>query len=442
MAAAGWEQVLSFRVEVPGLERARELFEALPRKVRTTWTAIHEGSDALKKASEGGRALGKSLREGGEEAAKGARRASRGQRQVREGVEVSEEAVNSLITRLERQTAVTSEAYGEAGRQMRWIGRDVMRIGSMIGRVGTWIERHWRGITEASVVLGATIEDIRWGFEDMGAEIGDVIAEYLEPVVDIVWRIADVFEDLPEPLKAVIGGFVLFGVVAIKLSTLLIAAAGTIVLTRFGLMGIAKEAGVATEKLGMFGTICKVVRGILTGTLAEERRIVRTEAQLNKLRADAFTLTRDYARVYPSLGKAMVKSRRVTTLYNKVSKSRARLVRQELLPRLAVMAAAERRLTRERAAARTKLRALRSPTMRLKWAMGGLAKAAKLTLLGMAGLFGGGLLLFGLFETFMPVVEAFGRVWEWMEPYIDAIAEAFHSFIDILEGLPGPLKLS
>lgn len=148
---------------------------------------------------------------------------------------------------------VTEKGAMQQIKMYRWIGRDLIRLGRMTGKVGQRIQGVFSSMIQNSVALGSVVDDLRYAYEELTSELGEALAPVLEPLVDLVWAFTDWFLEQPNFIKQVVGALILFGMILMKVVPFLMIFRGYLLLNRFSLMQAAaasKQASVATTRFG------------------------------------------------------------------------------------------------------------------------------------------------------------------------------------------------
>jgi len=158
--------------------------------------------------------------------------------------------------------------------QLRWIGRDLMRIGFMITIYGRMFSTTFQKAATASADLEGALMDIGDVLEDMADIIGTTIAPIFEALRGPLEAIQD-FLEMNEIIAAVIGVVILIGSAFVLLASQMFSVIGTITVLRYGLVQIAGSAlGAKTEVRGLTDML-KLLFEVLMGATRVQRTMVQ-----------------------------------------------------------------------------------------------------------------------------------------------------------------------
>jgi len=196
---------------------------------------------------------------------------------------------NKMVRVADKYASVSSAAGGEAGRQMRWIARDVIRLSSMIDKWLSGISQVWSNMVNYSEELTTITEDTDREWQDAYAAMGDATSGLESALQGVSASVARFIATTPG-VAAVAGVFVKVGTFVKDIVPPVLSLTGFILLLRHSLMGIAEEAGITSKRFGVLGTAFEVVKGTIMGTLPAQRDAAVAERQLNNIRRDAGAL--------------------------------------------------------------------------------------------------------------------------------------------------------
>ena len=343
---------------------------------------------------------------------------------------------------------VTSEARTETGRQMRWIGRDMIRLGSIADRVGGFFRGVIGSMARSSMMLGGVFEDVAMLMEDIWSSLGDTLGRILEPMVSLLEKVAEVVESLPEPMKAVIGVGMLAVIVFTKIFTAISSLVGILLLLRYGLVGVAKEAGVTMGAFSLLTGPFKLLIRMLTGTYDESLKYMRIASAIEKANEEATRIALKYADGHRELRDAIAKGADASKLYSIMQRRVTEASQREMavMRRLSdivktgtkLQELSRKRIEESSSITKAFAKILRAPISILK----GLFKAAKGAAEGLGTLALGfvGVGLIG--ATMEPMMRG-------LEPVFEALRDALEPIGDVLEGLvtrflelPAPIKIA
>lgn len=325
----------------------------------------------------------------------------------------------------------TSEASGEMGRQMRWIGRDIMKIGRALGSVAGMFGKYFQQMVRQSGSLAEISEDIGFAQERMAETLGDAVAPVLKWVSSIMERFADLLERLPRPFQTALGFFIVLGYVGLKVLSSLMALVGFMLLLTYSLKGIAKEAGIVTGRFWLLTTPFKLLYYLMTGNLAKQRELM--EAQ----RIHDYVLEKLKIRLleqsvgYEQLSVAIAKATKASELRNIVLKHSLGLTTQEratLLNEIKMLSTLEAGIEATRKASAGQAEALGEGAQESKRLHKTVKKAGKG--IGQAGI--GFMLMGGAFMLMIPLLEAMEPLWEALSAVMEPVGEVLSSVTEFL----------
>jgi len=158
--------------------------------------------------------------------------------------------------------------------QLRWIGRDLMRIGFMITIYGRMFSETFQKAAKASVDLEGALMDVGDVLEDIADVIGTTIAPIIESLRGPLEMVQD-FLETHEAIATVVGIVILLGTVFVTLASQLFSIIGTLTVLRFGLLQISGSAlGAKTEVKGL-GDMFKLLFEVLLGAAKVQQTIVQ-----------------------------------------------------------------------------------------------------------------------------------------------------------------------
>jgi hypothetical protein len=187
-----------------------------------------------------------------------------GMEKIPGGTDALRRAIGKFEDDRKRGIEATNELSRREAMYMRWIGRDIMRIGYMIGSIGDQFLKVFSNAAKSSFYLEGALEDIAFAFEDIFSVVGDIMAPVFEVIADIANAIADFVYEFP-PVA-------IFGVIAIgiglflKLISILATAAGSLMLFQFGLVDVMKRMDmVKGANAGVMDSIVALAKGLAEG---------------------------------------------------------------------------------------------------------------------------------------------------------------------------------
>ena len=145
--------------------------------------------------------------------------------------------------------------YGIESVRLRYIARDLMRVGYTYMWMGGAAAGVFATMIKGSGELADALEEVWELIEDIAAPIGDVLAPVFETIADVLENVAMLFEDLPAPLKMIIGAIILGTIAWSTLAFTIMRVVGTFMLLRFGLVDIYArmvKAGTAIQGMEKF----------------------------------------------------------------------------------------------------------------------------------------------------------------------------------------------
>jgi hypothetical protein len=147
---------------------------------------------------------------------------------------------------------------------LRWIGRDIMRLGFMVSAVATMITRYFAQATKASMWLEGAIEDISYAFEDIMATVGDIFAPFFEVIAEVVNVIADIAWEFP--MVGWIGAIAIIAGGIVGLVGAIMTTVGGMMLLRFGAIELGKQFGwVSQETTSLSMAIWQLLKSVMSG---------------------------------------------------------------------------------------------------------------------------------------------------------------------------------
>jgi len=171
--------------------------------------------------------------------------------------------VNLNTNPLTNAAKAGEKAARNLGFEARILGRDIMRLSGIVTTFADIFLKGWNMMTSSSLNLGAAMEDITWALEDIAASIGDALSPVLEVVGDILSQVADAFEGLPDPLKMVIGLFILGAFVVLTLISLFAKLFGALTMLRGTMKSTSKDA---SNLFNTFRNTFSFLKGHITAT--------------------------------------------------------------------------------------------------------------------------------------------------------------------------------
>ena len=118
--------------------------------------------------------------------------------------------------------------------QMRWVARDVMKVGFTAGIIGAIFIRQFQAIARVSFDLMAIFEDIQWILEDIAWIIGEQLAPIMEMLVGPVEMVRD-FLEAHKGVAKFIGILIILGAIFFTLAGLVMMTAGMYAILLFGM---------------------------------------------------------------------------------------------------------------------------------------------------------------------------------------------------------------
>lgn len=164
-------------------------------------------------------------------------------------------------------TKTTGKAQKETETQLRWIGRDMMRISMFISSMQKVFSEAWNRMVSQSLTLGAAIEDIRWIFDEIAAVIGDALSPIFDTLAVALEPVLRFFEE-HEEVARMVGLFVLLGTVSFLLVGTLFMLTGMVMILTYGIKILAVEMWGLSKEITLMQTILfilnKYVKGIIS----------------------------------------------------------------------------------------------------------------------------------------------------------------------------------
>lgn len=139
----------------------------------------------------------------------------------------------------EKMIFIDKEAKGILMR-LRWIARDLMRIGFVAGLTAGIFGLALRKTMRDSMALAGVWDDVQLLFEEMASLIGDTLAPIFELLIPPLEAIRDLLE-YNDTLRMVVAGGILLGFVFLSLISTFLTFTGLLALTRYGLLSVQKE---------------------------------------------------------------------------------------------------------------------------------------------------------------------------------------------------------
>lgn len=155
-----------------------------------------------------------------------------------------------------------SEMKKEAERlstQMRWVARDVMRVGFTAGLMGASFLKIIKDIGNASMDLMIIFNDISWLMEEIGVIIGKQMAPILEALIVPFEFIRD-FLEANKAVALLAGILLILGAVFFSLASMIMFSIGMYGVLVFGMAMFTeevKESGAAMDKTGSIFQVMK-----------------------------------------------------------------------------------------------------------------------------------------------------------------------------------------
>lgn len=205
--------------------------------------------------------------------------------------------VNLNTNPLTNAAKAGEKAARNLGFEARILGRDIMRLSSIVTTFADIFMKGWTMMTTGSLNLGAAMEDINWALEDIGGTIGDALAPVLEVVGDILSQVADAFEGLPEPIKMIIGLFILGAVVVLTLVSLFAKLFGALTMLRGTMKSTSKDAS------NLFNTFTKFFSFLKGGITATEKlamingALIDSQIKLKTTQLDLKAVRKDISKI-------------------------------------------------------------------------------------------------------------------------------------------------
>jgi hypothetical protein len=349
--------------------------------------------------------------------------------------------VNLNTNPLTNAAKAGEKAARNLGFEARILGRDIMRLSSIVTTFADIFMKGWTMMTSSSLNLGAAMEDITWALEDIAGTIGDALSPVLEVVGDILSQVADAFEGLPEPVKLIIGLFILGAVVVLTLVSLFAKLFGALTMLRGTMKSTSKDA---SNLFNTFNKYFGFLKGGITSTekLAQingalidtEKKMIISQFNLKKVRGDINKIVKQ--NLLTGVDENSMNAEKITQLADLRAKESA--YSDEIIKAKADTAAlnkeseglskGEKKQKKEGKGIGDVFKSIGSSIKNLVMVLGPMA----ILFLAMGPLFE---LLAPIFEA---VGEAFENVFESLEPVIDMIVD----FIEHNEALVVAILLS
>ena len=181
------------------------------------------------------------------------------QRKVQKAAEDAGKTVTKEMKKAEKTTE-------DLMTQMRWVARDVMKIGFTAGVIGAVFGRTFQDMASVSFDLLAIFEDLRYVLED----IWDVIGRQIAPILATLIPPMEMVRDFLESHKAIaklVGIVIILGMVFFALASVILMTAGMYAIILFGM----RQFSETTDKVradtkhtaGMFKTMNNFVGGMV-----------------------------------------------------------------------------------------------------------------------------------------------------------------------------------
>lgn len=181
---------------------------------------------------------------------------------------------------LVQATKVGDQETKRLANSMRMLGRDILRLGGLVNKYGTWFSKAFNLMKESSLDLGGAMEDIQWAMEDIFATIGDAIAPIFEILADIAEQVADAFEAMPDSLKTIIGLFLVGGMIGLQLFRVFTDLYGSMLLLKGMFKGTSGEVSGLWNWLVKLNPFMKETASTSQALATIQQQMQVTEAQL------------------------------------------------------------------------------------------------------------------------------------------------------------------
>jgi len=194
---------------------------------------------------------------------------------LKKKLEASEERVKKLkeeVSKLREGVKRTTDVTRDYTTQLRWIGRDLMRISMFAYGTKSAIEGFTSAMEEASPALGAAMEDIRWGFQEIAYQIGEATAPMIETFADRVWHAAHEVTEWSDTVKTGIGFVLFFGRSILMVIGPVFQFLGFLMILRFGFYQLGRETLAGANIFRIFYESLKAA-AFGTGELTRQTRM-------------------------------------------------------------------------------------------------------------------------------------------------------------------------
>jgi len=109
----------------------------------------------------------------------------------------------------------------------------------MVTIYGRIFEDTFNKAMKASADLEGVLEDVGDIMEEITAVIGDALAPVLAPAIGLLEDVLEIVEDLPTPIKTLIGVLLLGGMVFVRIASIVMSLFGAFMVLRHGMLAIA-----------------------------------------------------------------------------------------------------------------------------------------------------------------------------------------------------------
>lgn len=189
-------------------------------------------------------------------------------KQIQEQVPAQRTVQKAAETSAKKTTSAFEEMKKEADEmmtQMRWVARDVMRIGITAGIMGALFVRQIKQIGNATMGMLGIFDDMKWILEDIYWIIGEQMAPIFEALVPPMEMIRDFLES-HDAIAKVLAVVLILAAAFFLLSGIILGTVGMYAIMLFGMAqftkAIEKSKATMQETGGLFGTLAAFLKSI------------------------------------------------------------------------------------------------------------------------------------------------------------------------------------